>query len=328
MSKQIPVVPFPNGTESDNFIAALSNAVMPCLGIIKEIPYFCSQKGTYCVKCSDCDTLKKHQEMLYHTLMKDSGLAFTFDYPEDDCVGFHTLPRVKTGWRWEEPFVSDLMDFTGLSYERYTDKSAGEMSQRIKKAINDGCTAITANTRNQMWPDKMEWARCWNVVCGYTDDGITLMQTGGKMITETNAVFHDWIVITGRTLRKMTYMDSLMRIYRVLNDLSHDRLEQEIYSDLSDVMPKNAVDLAFKMMGINGVPIESRWHAAEAFCSSDNLLSSLSADESVKVHLKELFFSRYTANNNGETHGTGRKIWNLLQVGPETGYMPVKNHLS
>ncbi len=43
-------------------------------------------------------------------------------------------------------------------------------------------------------------------------------------------------------------------------------------------------------MGINGVPVEARWHAAEAFTSKDNLLYSLvnssSADSADSNELK------------------------------------------
>ncbi len=325
MLKQIEILPFPIGAESNGFIAALSSAAVPALEITAETPYYCAPKGSYCVHCSDCDSLQKNREMMYHTLLAGSGLAFTFDYPEDDSVGFHTMPGVGIGWRWDEPFVKDLMDFAGLSYERYANKSVPEMLDRIKESIDNGYPAIVANHGNgSQWTDEVEWSRCWKVVCGYTNDEILVMHHGGKVTAEATASFDDWILITGRTERKQTYRDVLRRIYRILTDPSHDRLEQEIYSDLSSVTPENAVGLAYKMMGINGVPIESRWHAAEAFCSCDNLLASLCDNDSVKERMKDLFLKRYIENGNNETHGIGWKIWGLLNVGPSTGYMPTE----
>ena len=108
----------------------------------------------------------------------------------------------------------------------------------------------------------------------------------------------------------------LKRIHAVLSDPSHIRLENEIMSDLSNVTPENAVMLSHKLMGINGVPIEGRWHAAEAFRSKDNLLYSLvnspSADpadsnglKAMAEKLSDLFFKRYFAEGNNETHGIG-----------------------
>ncbi len=322
MKNQINIVPFSSGAESNGFIAALASAVLPCLGITADTPYWCGPKDSHCIHCSGCDTLQKHQEMLYHTLLTASGMAFTFDYPEDDSVGSHTMPDVPIGWRWEEPFVAELMDFAGLSYERYTGKTVSDMHGIIKTAIDAGYTAICANTQN--WTDEMAWTHCWNVVCGYANDGIRVMRHGGEIVTETEGTYDDWIVITGRADRRQTYRDVLERIHRILTDPSHDRLEQEIYSDLSSVTPDNAVGLAFKMMGINGVPIETRWHSAEAFGSCDNLLSSMTDDNEIKSKLSDLFLSRYIADNNNETHGTGWKIWGALNVGPNTGYMPTE----
>ena len=48
------------------------------------------------------------------------------------------------------------------------------------------------------------------------------------------------------------------------------------------------------------------------------------ARSSVKSRLADLFFKRYIADNNNETHGICWKIWNLLHVGPQTGYMPTE----
>lgn len=321
--KQISIVPFPSGAESNGFFAALSSAVMPCLGITADTPFWCSPNGSYCKHCqNNCDPWHRHQEMLYHTLLTAGGTAFTFDYPEDDEVGFHTMPDTPIGWRWEEPFTANLMDFAGLSYARYTDKSITEMRGILQKSIDAGYTALCADTRNIS--ENGAWSRCWNAICGYMEDGILVMHHGGEIVTETDTTYSDWIVITGKVERKQTYRDVLKRIYTILTNPSHDALEQEIYADLSNVTEENAVGLAYKMMGINGVPIETRWHAAEAFCSSDNLLSSLTEDESLKSRLSDLFFSRYIANDNNETHGTGWKIWGALGVGPNTRCMPTE----
>lgn len=326
MPKTISVIPFPHGAESDGFFAALSSALMPCLGITDDTPYWCAPNGRYCNHCSGCVTPEKHREMLYHTLLTASGLAFTFDYPEDDSVPFHTVPDTPVGWRWNEPFVENLMDFAGLSYQRYTARSVARMHGLIRQTVDAGYTALVAD--HGQWADETAWSCCWKVVCGYTEDGILVMYHGGEITVETDGAYEDWIVITGKAPRKQTYRDILKRIEAVLTDPSHDMLEAELYSDLSDVTPENAIGLAYKMTGINGVPIETRWHAAEAFCSRDNLLSSVCSDSDVKSRLSDLFFSRYIACDNNETHGTGWKLWGALNVGPGTGYMPTDESFS
>ena len=39
------------------------------------------------------------------------------------------------------------------------------------------------------------------------------------------------------------------------------------------------MDIAGMMCGINGVPIEARWHAAESFGGTDNLLCDICTDK-------------------------------------------------
>ena len=114
----------------------------------------------------------------------------------------------------------------------------------------------------------------------------------------------------------------LARIASVLTDPSHERLEREILSDLDAAAPETAFDIACKLIGITSVPIEARWHAAEAFCTRENLIWSLEGDEAVKRELGELFFARYIQNDNGETHGICWRIWNLLGASAETGFGP------
>lgn len=341
MKKQLTIPPFPNDAESDGFIAALSSAVCAAKKYTDDTPYWCTSKGCYCKKCGGCigQSLDRTQLSVYHCLLTASGLAFGFDYPEDDSVAAHTIPDTPAGWRWDDGFVSDIMDFAGLSYIRCKNKSVAEIHEIIKNSIDAGYPAMAANHR--VYPDEMAWVSCWKIVCGYTDDGITVMNYNGEMIDETGGAYEDIIVITGEVNRandaacRQTYLNVLKRIYTVLSDPSHDALENEIMSDLSNVTPENAVMLSYKLMGINGVPVEARWHAAEAFTSKDNLLyslaDSLSAGSAESNELKaaseklsDLFFKRYFAEGNNETHGIGWKIWACLNVGPQTGYLPTE----
>ena len=341
MKKQLTIHPFPYDAESNGFIAALSSAVCAAKKYTDDPPCWCTSRDCYCQKCGGCDgqSLGKNQSSVYHCLLTASGLAFGFDYPEDDSVGAHTIPNTPVGWRWDDVFLADIMDFAGLSFVRCKNKTVAEIREIVKDSINAGYPAMVANY--SVYPDEMAWVSCWKIVSGYTDDGIIVMNYGGGMSSETNGGYEDIIAITGEANRKndaacrQAYLDVLKRIHAVLSDPSHDALENEIMSDLSNVTPKNAVMLSYKLMGINGVPIEARWHAAEAFKSKDNflyaLINSSSADpadinelKAVAEKLSDLFFKRYIAEGNNETHGIGWKIWACLKVGPRTGYLPTE----
>lgn len=341
MKKQLTVHPFPHDAESNGFIAALSSVVCAAKKYTDETPYWCTSKDCYCKKCGDCigQSLGKTQSSVYHCLLTVSGLAFGFDYPEDDSVGAHTIPDTPVGWRWDDGFMADIMGFAGLSFIRFKNKTIAEIREIIKDSIDEGYPAMAAN--HSVYTDETAWVSCWKIICGYTNDGITVMNYGGEVNDETSGAYEDIIVITGEVDRtnsaacKQIYFDILKRIYAVLSDPSHDALENEIMSDLSNVTPENAVMLSYKLMGINGVPIEARWHAAEAFTSKDNLLYSLvdssSADSAESNKLKaaaeklaDLFFKRYSAEGNNETHGIGWKIWSCLNVEPQTGYLPTE----
>lgn len=319
---KLNILPFPTEGESNGFLAALASAAMPCLGFDGDTPYWCGPKGSYCIHCGNhCDLAVRHQEMLYYTFLTASGIAFCFDYPEDDGADFHTMPGIEKGWRWEEPFVSNLMDFAGLSYERYSRKSTADMQEAIRRSIDRGYPALCADPHN-LTGDRT--CSCWNVVYGYEREGVNIMRHGGRTFTETHRVYGDWIVITGKTARKQTYRDVLERIYSVLTAPSHDALEQKIYEKLTHVTKENAQEISCKLMKINRVLIEGRAYAGEAFCSCGNLLYAMTDDWALKGRLKELFFSRYIKNDNNETHGTGWKIWGALQTGPQTDYLPVE----
>ncbi len=302
MKKQLTVFPFPYDAESNGFIAALSSVVCAAKKYTEDTPYWCSPKG---------------------------------------CVGLHTIPNIPIGWRWDDGFMADIMDFAGLSFIRCKNKTVAEICTIIKDSIDAGYPAMVANHR--VYPNEMAWVSCWKIVCGYTDDGITVMNYGGEVSDVNSGEYEDVVVITGEVdcangMRKQTYFDVLRRIYAVLSDPSHDALENEIMADLSNVTSENAEILSFKLMGINGVPIEARWHAAEAFTSKGNLLYSLvdslaSSAESNQLKaaaekLAELFLTRYIKDGNNETHGICWKIWACLNVGPQTGYLPVAESFS
>ncbi len=335
MAKIIPgAVQYPFDAQSDPFFCAVSTALLPALGITEDTPYWCAPNEKYCDHCGGCTktTLQKHHLMLYHTLLAATGVAFGFDYPEDDEVGEHSLPDVENGWRWPDAFVDSIMALAGLHWKRVRlGAPRDEIAAAVQGSIDAGypvCARLGGGS-----PFGRDTA--WQVITGYEDGAFLGLDSASHTLSDA-AVYRDdlfvlqnWydrfvdaIVITGRRERTVTLDDVLRRIVETLSHPSHDRLEARIDAVIDTATPDNAFERAAMLGGITGMPIEARWHAAEAFCPRATLLTALTDDDALRGKLGNLFFDRYIRDHNNETHGVCWKIWGELGIGPSTGYGP------
>lgn len=307
-------VPFPVDAESDNFTAALASALVIVRGYTERTPYWCVQNRRYCTHCSPCgdNPLERHQLSVYHCLLTASTLAFGFDYPWDDSVDLHTLPGFRNGWRWDDDFVNALARFAGFSYLRFDGAATQkELLSTMKSALDNGLPALLR------LENEMEWI----LAVGYDADTVFGLDSQLHALPDNwYSGLRDAIVITGNTAPEMTCKELLERIVSALSYDGHAALESVIMDTLDHVTAENAMDIAGMMCGINGVPIEARWHAAEAFCGAENLLCNICTNKEVHCRLSDIFGARYIVDGNDETHGIGWKIWGALGVGPKTGY--------
>ncbi len=327
------VVQFPCDAESDPFFSALASALLPVLEYSEETPYWCSPKGAYCKRCGGCgdkSTLQKHQLSVYHALLTATGIAFGFDYPEDDDVDYHSFEGVDIGWRWPDEFIGYIMGFAGLTWKRVSPNAAeSEIYKAITASIDLGFPVLARLGGHGVFPGDT----AWQIVTGYKNGALCGLDSHSHSLSEAAEYsdglflaqnwydnFIDAIIITGHCKKSVAYTDVLKRIVGTLRHPSHERLEKDIMAKLDAVTPENAEQTARMMCGIASVPIEARWHAAEAFCSMENMISCLTEDQSLKSKLSDLFFRKYIADNHDETHGVCWKIWGLLGVGPETEY--------
>ena len=331
------IVQYPVDAQSNSFFCALASALLPALGYAEDTPYFCAPKGRRCVSCGECGektALQKHHLALYHALLAASGVAFGFSYPEDDTVEEHSLPGVEKGWRWPDAFVDFLMGVAGLSWRRLRrEEGAQAVCASVCGALEAGFPVpVRLGGEGPYGPDT-----AWQVAIGYEGGALlgldsyahTLQNSSARYAADGSFVLEDWperlldaIVITGRAPLRATYGEVLARAAAVLDNPANGRLEREILRRIEAVPPETAQDTACMLIGIASVPIEARWHAAEAFCTRENLLWRLEGSEAVKRELGEALFARYIRNNSGETHGVCWKIWGLLGVGVETGFGP------
>lgn len=307
-------VPFPIDAESDNFTAALASALVITKGYTEDTPYWCVPNRRYCVHCSPCgdNLLERHQTSIYHCLLTASTLAFGFDYPWDDSVNPHTLPGFSNGWRWDNDFINALSRFAGFSYLRFDGTSAQEeVLSKIKSSLDNGFPTLL----------RLENETEWILAVGYDEDAIFGLNSQFHALPDKwYSVMRDAIVITGNTAPDMTCKELLERIVSALSYDEHTKLEGVIMDVLDNVMVENAMDTAGMICAINGILVEARWHAAEAFCGADNLLCKICTNKEIHSRLRDTFFARYTMEGNDETHGIGWKIWGAIGVGPKTGY--------
>lgn len=307
-------VPFPVDAESDNFTAALASALVMARGYTEKTPYWCAQNRRYCIHCSPCgdNLLERHQLSFYHCLLTASTLAFGFDYPWDDTVNPHSLPGFSNGWRWDDGFVDALARFAGFSYLRFGGTSAQEeVLSTMKRSLDTGFPTLL----------RLENEMAWILAVGYDADTVYGLDSQFHTLPENwHSTLRDAIVITGNTAPDMSCKELLERIAAALSYDEHTALESVIMDVLDHVTAENAMDAAGMMCGITSVPIEARWHAAEAFTGAENLLCNICTNKEIHSRLSDVLFARYTKDGNDETHGIGWKIWGALGVGPETGY--------
>lgn len=320
------VVQYPFDAQSDPFFCALSSALVPVLGYNEKTPFYCAPHGRYCVECGGCrkNAMQRHQLMLYHCLFTASGAAFGFNYPEDDSVQAEFLTYGKTGWRWDDDFIGYIMGLCGLAYRRLSPEDGRtEILSAIKESIDSGYP-VPARLGGSC---QFGIGTAWSVITGYDGEKLLGIDSEAHYLSDFAEYDHesglfladDWyshfidaIIVTGKEEKKYGIRDVLLKISGVLSGTARSELKKEIYRLIDSADKTQADENAEILCAIAGFPAEARWHAAEAFCSRDNFLSSLIGDDELEQALKTVFFERYIRDNTGETHGLCWKIWSLL----------------
>lgn len=318
-------VQFPCDAQSNPFFCALSTMLLPTLGYSEDTPFYCSPKETYCVQCGGCgnkNTLQKHHLALYHDYQTLTGVSFGWAWPEEN-EPYQTIPGGGAGWNWPDAFIDSIMAVAGLTWRRLSGRMDSEtIYQAVTGSIDRGCPVMV----------RLREGTDWQVITGYCGHDLygldsyrhTLSDishyTGDGLFVTADWAFEDAIVITGCRAPTVTLADILAVIIRTLSHPTHAELERDLMRRIEQITPDNAYDTARWLNRMAGFPIEARWHAAESLCYKRSAITRLTNDDTIKDRLSELFFNRYIADNNDETHGVCWKIWSLLSVGPQTDY--------
>ena len=313
MNKQIPgIITYPFDAQSSPFFCALASVFLPALGYTEDKPFYCAPQGSDCTNCGGCHktTMQKHHLQLYHNYQTFTGVGFGWDWPENDSE-CQVIPGWEKDWDWPDEFFKFLFGHAGLSWKRIT-KNAGEDSviAEIKTSMNAGFPVLA-----RMGPD-------WRVVTGY--DGAELIGLGYKMgeaavIPKWFGGFKDAVIITGRTVRSVSYLDILDRMIHALAHPAHAKLEKDFMTKLDGITADNVQETAEWLLDKVGFRIEACWHAA------DSELYTLCENEAAKEKIFGMIRQYVFDSEHDATHGTCWKIWAQLGVGPETNYAPPPN---
>ena len=324
---------FPFDAESDRFFSAMASTLTYVLGLTDHTPFWCGMNRTYCIHCGRCSgsVMQKHQRLMYHSLLAATGVAYAFDYPEDDSVLMHTLPGVEKGWRWPDAFIDFIMRFAGLEWRRLSPKGGKTQAvSSVKASIDEGFPVLVRlGGRDIFGPDT-----AWQIIAGYDGDAVVGLDSCDRSLSDSGChytgdglfIMDDWhermldaVVITGRRPADVTIGEILDRSIEVLTHPARDKLEAEILHLIDTAGPNNAQQRADMLGKITGVPIEARWHTAEAYDSIESPVSVLLKGSGLWQSVRDQLFDRYIHNDTGETHGVCWKIWAALGIGPETG---------
>ena len=324
---------FPFDAESDCFFSAMASTLTYVMGLTDDTPFWCGMNRTYCIHCGRCagSVMQKHQRLMYHSLIAATGVAYAFDYPEDDSALMHTLPGVEKGWRWPDEFIDFNMRFAGLEWRRLSPKDGkAQAASAIKASIDSGYPVmVRLGGRNEFGPDA-----AWQIIAGYDGDAVigldscdrSLSDSGCRYTDDGLFIMDDWhermidaLVIAGLRPADVTIGEVLDRSIEVLSYPMRDKLEAEILHLIDTAAPDNAQQRADLLGKITGVPIEARWHTAEAYDSVESPVSVLLKGSGLWQSVRNQLFDLYIHDGTGETHGVCWQIWGALGIGPQTG---------
>ncbi len=326
------MIPFPTNAESNPFFGALASVLLPALGYTENTPYYCGQKGSFCIQCGGCGdstTLQKHHLQLYHDYLTLTGVGLGWYRPEDADAEYQVIPNGGPDWNWADHFIGSIMDIAGLIWRRLsrgTDRDT--LFAVLASSIDVGLPALI----------KLGTGTDWHVVTGYdsagclygldthahwdaavkpsvTPDGYT--EEGLFILSNWFDPFVDAIVVSGRCEPTVKLPDMLVRMIETLARPEHAALETEVMRRIDHITPANALQTAQWLNNRAGFPIEARWHVASC---TDSTLPRMTDNETVRQKLFGVTAQYVFDNELDATHGTCWKIWGQLGVGPETGY--------
>lgn len=307
MTKSIEgLVSFPVNAQRNSFFGALSSILLYRNAYTEDTPFFCGKYQRDCIRCGGCGDepfINKHHLKIYQYLITITGCAYFWI---DKEIG-NSYDRQYTADEFSETAVDRLSLALHASGYRYETMNKNEQESvlfdKIKQSVEEKQPVLI----------KLSLGDLWAVVTGYNDDkGLPYLMKSRRL----PQLDKDWynklsniVFITDKYESPFTLSEALEHMLRHLNTGSRDKLEQKIYQKLET--EPDGKKLGKWLNQMNGLAIETRWHASE--CYRNTLTPMLSDDKWKKILLE-------AAGLHLHFHDQAWKVWALLGVSPQTHY--------
>lgn len=305
------LVSFPVNAQRNSFFGALSSILLYRNAYTEDTPFFCGKYQRNCTRCGGCGDepfLHKHHLKIYQYLITITG-----------CAYFWTDKEI--GSTFGKPYMAD--DFSEAALDRLSlalyasgyqyevlDKNTKEqvLFDRVRQSVENKQPVLI----------KLSLGDLWAVVTGYDDDKKLPYLMKFRHSPQLNK---DWyekltsiVFITEKYDGTISLSESLDHMIRHLNTGSRDKLEQKICQKLET--EPDGKKLGKWLNQINGLAIETRWHASE--CYRNTLVTMLDNNR-----WKELLLE--ASDLHLHFHDQAWKIWGLLGVSSETFFCVPRN---
>lgn len=300
------LVSFPVNAQRNSFFGALSSILLYRDAYTEDTPFFCGKHQRNCIRCGSCKNepfIHKHHLQLYQYLITITGCAYFWI---DKEIGNSYNKQYMTDDFSETALdrLSFALYASGYHYDSMNKNTEENiLFNRIKQSVEEKQPALI----------KLSLGDLWAVITGYNDDKNLPYLMKSRHSPQLNK---DWynklsniVFITDKYDSTISLAESLNHMIHHLNTSNRNKLEQKIYQKLET--EPDGKKLGKWLNQINGLAIETRWHASECY---RNTLVSMSDNNKYKKLLLE------ASDLHLHFHDQAWKIWVLLGVSPQTHY--------
>lgn len=312
MTKRIEnLVSFPVNAQRNSFFGALSSILLYRNAYTEDTPFFCGKHQRSCIRCGSCQNepfIHKHHLQIYQYLITITGCAF-FWIDKEIGNSYRKQYRADEFSETALDRLSLALYASGFRYESMSKNTeANILFDRIRQSVGEGQPVLI----------KLGLGDLWAVITGYNDEKKLPYLMKSRHSPQLNK---DWyhklsniVFITDKYDNTISLSESLGHMIQHLNTRSRDKLEQKIFQKLET--EPDGKKLGMWLNKINGLAIETRWHASECY---RNTLVLMSDSPDYKRFLLE------ASDLHLRFHDQAWQIWALLGVSPQTCYCLPRN---
>lgn len=307
MAKSIDnIVSFPVNAQRNSFFGALSSILLYRNHYTEDSPFFCGKYQRSCIRCGGCGDdlfIHKHHLGIYQYLITVTGCAYFW---VDQEIG-NSYEKQYIAGEFSETALDRLSLALQVSGYHYDSMQKGTeekvLFDRIKQSIEDKRPVLI----------KLGLGDLWAVITGYDEEKKLPCLMKFRHSPQPNK---DWyhklsnlVFITDKYDSPISLPEALDHMIRHLNTGSRNKLEQKIIQKLE--AEADGKKLGMWLNRLNGLAIETRWHASECY---RNTLAPMSDSERYKKLLLQ------AADLHLRFHDQAWQVWALLGVTPQTHY--------